>query len=58
MRRRMLENVNGHERGETPIGLEPGVRQNLIMSEQRVLPIDTPWQIVGAHALDSAVPAS
>jgi phthalate 4,5-dioxygenase oxygenase subunit len=58
MRRRMLENVTNHERGATPIGLEPGVRQNLIMSEQRVLPIDTPWQIVGAHALDSAVPAS
>jgi hypothetical protein len=24
------------------------------MSEQRVLPIDTPWQVVGAHALDAA----
>jgi phthalate 4,5-dioxygenase oxygenase subunit len=57
MRRRMLENVNRHEHGETPIGLQPGVRQHLIMSEQRVIPIDTPWQTVGGHALDPAVPA-
>jgi phthalate 4,5-dioxygenase oxygenase subunit len=54
MRRRMLENVAMHERGETPIGLQPGVPYGLIASEQRVIPIDQPWQTVGAHALHAA----
>jgi phthalate 4,5-dioxygenase oxygenase subunit len=55
MRKRMLENVAKHERGEAPIGLQGGVPFELILSEQRVLPMDTPWQIVGAGALGAAV---
>jgi phthalate 4,5-dioxygenase oxygenase subunit len=58
MRRRMLENVAMNERGETPIGLQPGVPYGLIASEQRVIPIDQPWQTVGAHALQAVTPAS
>ncbi len=58
MRRRMLENVALHERGELPIGVGPSIPYGRIASEQRVIPIDTPWQIVGAEALDSATPAS
>jgi phthalate 4,5-dioxygenase oxygenase subunit len=57
MRRRMLENVAMNERGETPIGLQPGVPYGLIASEQRVIPIDQPWQTVGAHALQAVAPA-
>ena len=58
MRRRMLENVAMHERGELPIGVGPSIAYGRIASEQRVIPIDTPWQIVGADALDSATPAT
>ena len=56
MRRRMLENVARHEAGETPIGLTPGVPYGRIASEQRVIPMETPWQTVGAQALDAALP--
>ena len=58
MRRRMLENVAMHERGETPIGLQPGVPFGRIASEQRVIPIETPWQVVGAGAIDRVSPAT
>jgi phthalate 4,5-dioxygenase oxygenase subunit len=56
MRRRMLENVARLERGETPIGLEPGIPYERIASEQRVIPIETPWQTVGGHALEAHAP--
>jgi phthalate 4,5-dioxygenase len=48
MRRRMLQNVRGHEAGEAPIGTDPAIPYPKIMSEQRVIPIDQPWQTVGA----------
>jgi phthalate 4,5-dioxygenase oxygenase subunit len=54
MRRRMLANLAALEAGGTPLGTDPAIRYDRIASEQRVIPIDTPWQTVGAHALESA----
>ena len=50
MRRRMLENIRRVIDGETPIGLDVHVDYEHLRSEQRVLPIDEPWQQVGAFA--------
>jgi phthalate 4,5-dioxygenase oxygenase subunit len=51
MRRRMLANIAQLEAGETPLGTGSAIPYGLIASEQRVIPTDTPWQTVGAHAL-------
>jgi phthalate 4,5-dioxygenase oxygenase subunit len=50
MRRRMLENIRRLMDGETPIGLDVTIDYAHLRSEQRVLPIDEPWQQVGAFA--------
>ncbi len=50
MRRRMLETVRRHQAGQTPIGLEKPVAYEKMMSEQAVIPVDQPWQSVGAFA--------
>ena len=50
MRRRMLESVRRCEAGEAPIGLHTPVSHAHMRSEQRIIPIDAPWQIVGAFA--------
>ncbi len=50
MRRRQLDNVRRFAAGETLIGHDPAIAFAAMASEQRVIPIDTPWQSVGAHA--------
>jgi len=50
MRRRMLEALRGFREGKTPMGIDRTIPYGRIRSEQRVIPIDQPWQTVGAYA--------
>jgi phthalate 4,5-dioxygenase oxygenase subunit len=50
MRKRMLEAVRRFENGQPLIGLDPGLPYDRIRSEQKVIPIEQPWQSVGAYA--------
>jgi hypothetical protein len=50
MRKRMLEAVRRFQDGEPLIGLDPALPHDRIRSEQLVVPIDRPWQSVGAYA--------
>jgi phthalate 4,5-dioxygenase oxygenase subunit len=50
MRRRMMESLERSMRGEDPIGLHVEVPWERLRSEQRIIPIDAPWQDVGAFA--------
>jgi phthalate 4,5-dioxygenase oxygenase subunit len=50
MRKRMLEAVRRFQAGEPLIGLAPGMPYDRIRSEQVVVPIERPWQSVGAYA--------
>jgi phthalate 4,5-dioxygenase len=50
MRRRMLEALRAFNEGQPPIGIDPAIRYERIRSEQKIIPIDRPWQTVGAYA--------
>jgi phthalate 4,5-dioxygenase oxygenase subunit len=50
MRRRLLENIRGIMAGREPIGADPGIDYPHLRSEQRIIGIDEPWQVVGAFA--------
>jgi phthalate 4,5-dioxygenase len=50
MRRRMLEAVRGFQADGTLIGLDPSIPYNTIRSEQKIIPIDQPWQTVANYA--------
>lgn len=50
MRRRMLEAVRRFQNGEPLIGLDPDLPYERIRTEQLIIPIDQPWQTVGAYA--------
>ncbi|HXP94975.1 MAG TPA: Rieske 2Fe-2S domain-containing protein [Candidatus Binatia bacterium] len=50
MRRRMREAVKAFQAGAPLIGQDPSIPYDRIGSEQRLVPIDEPWQSVGAHA--------
>lgn len=50
MRRRMLEAVRRFQNGEPLIGLDPDLPYDKIRTEQLIIPIDQPWQTVGAYA--------
>jgi phthalate 4,5-dioxygenase oxygenase subunit len=50
MRKRMLEALGRFEKGEALIGLATDLPYGRIRSEQKVVPIDQPWQSVGAYA--------
>jgi phthalate 4,5-dioxygenase len=50
MRRRMLEAVRGFEADGTLIGRDPAIPHGRIRSEQKIIPVDRPWQTVGAYA--------
>jgi phthalate 4,5-dioxygenase oxygenase subunit len=50
MRRRMLEAVTRFQRGEPLIGHEKHIPLERLRSEQLIVPIDRPWQSVGAYA--------
>ena len=50
MRKRMLEAVRRFQDGKPLIGLDPGMPYDKIRSEQLVVPVEQPWQSVGAYA--------
>jgi len=50
MRRRMLEALRGFQQGQPPMGIDRSIAYGQIRSEQKVIPIDQPWQTVGAYA--------
>ncbi len=49
MRRRLLEAIRRLENGETPIGLDGSFPYERLGSDQRIIPIDEPWQSVGGY---------
>jgi phthalate 4,5-dioxygenase oxygenase subunit len=49
MRRRLVEAIRRLEAGETLIGQDGSVPYERLGSEQRVIPIDEPWQTVGGY---------
>jgi phthalate 4,5-dioxygenase oxygenase subunit len=50
MRKRMLEAVRYYQDGRPLIGLDPDLPYDRIRSEQKIVPVDRPWQSVGAYA--------
>ncbi len=59
LRRRMTDNIRRMENGEPPIGTDPAIDFAHIRSEQRIIDLNAPWQIVGAFAGElSAAPSS
>ena len=50
MRKRMLEAVRLFQDGKPLIGLDPSIPYDRIRTEQLIVPIDQPWQSVGAYA--------
>lgn len=50
MRKRMLESVRKFMNGERPIGLDTEIAYDKLRSEQKLIPVETPWQSVGAFA--------
>ena len=49
MRRRLLEAIRQHAAGESPMGLNcPEVNYEKIRAKDSVIPIDLPWETVGA----------
>jgi hypothetical protein len=49
MRKRMLENVRRFEAGEPLMARDPSIPFDRLIAEQRLVPIDEPWQVVGAY---------
>ena len=59
MRRILLDSVRKFsERADPPIGLDVEVAYDKIRAEERIIPIDAPWQIVGAVEDSETVAAS
>jgi phthalate 4,5-dioxygenase oxygenase subunit len=50
MRRRLLEDIRRFQAGDALIGQDEPVPYDRLASEQCLVPIDEPWQSVGAHA--------
>jgi hypothetical protein len=50
LRRRMSDNLRRLENGEPLIGTDPAIDFAHVRSEQRIIGIGEPWQIVGAFA--------
>jgi phthalate 4,5-dioxygenase len=57
MRRRLLGAVRSLQAGELPPGLDPTIPYARIATDERLVPIDTPWQAVAAFA-GEPVPAA
>ncbi len=55
MRRRLLGALRAFEAGKEPLGLDPSIRYDQIVSEEKFVPVDMPWQSV-APALATALP--
>jgi len=58
MRRRMLESVVRFVDGGAPIGLDARWPHERVRSEQKIIPLDQPWQSVGAYAGEYAPAAA
>jgi phthalate 4,5-dioxygenase oxygenase subunit len=61
MRRLMLDSVRRFQAGGAPLGLEHPFPYARLAAEERIIPIDTPWQTVGACAgepTDAVEPAA
>jgi hypothetical protein len=58
LRRRMIEAVRRCADGATLLGQDPAIPYTRLRSEQRVIPIDEPWQQVGAFAGEFALARS
>ena len=50
MRRRLLQAVRAVQAGEVPIGLDPAIPYGRIATDERIIPIDAPWESVAAFA--------
>ena len=50
VRLRMLSAVKAFMSGAEPLGIDPGIPYERIRSEEMIVPIETPWQAVGAFA--------
>jgi hypothetical protein len=46
MRKRMLDAVKAFMNGEEPIGLEPNIHHDQIRAEEKIVPMEMPWQLV------------
>src|SRR5205814_7405256 len=53
MRRRLLQAVKAFQAGEDPPGTQASIRYDQIVSEEKFVPNDMPWQAVGPE-LDGA----
>jgi phthalate 4,5-dioxygenase len=54
-RRLMLDSVRQFQEGGIPIGLERPVPYGVLRGAERIIPIDQPWQTVGAFAGEPVV---
>lgn len=50
MRRLMLQSLDRYEQGGRPVGMAEPVAYDCLRADDRVIPLDTPWQTVGAFA--------
>jgi phthalate 4,5-dioxygenase oxygenase subunit len=50
MRRLMLDSVRRFQSGGTPLGLDAPFAYGQLRAEERIIPKDQPWQVVGAFA--------
>ena len=50
MRRSMLQSLEVFEAGGKPVGLSGGFEYPRLRAEEKVIPLATPWQTVGAFA--------
>jgi phthalate 4,5-dioxygenase oxygenase subunit len=53
-RRLMLDSLRRFEEGGIPAGLERSVPYRRLKGEERIIPIEEPWQVVGAFAGEPA----
>ncbi|HEY0581361.1 MAG TPA: Rieske 2Fe-2S domain-containing protein [Chloroflexota bacterium] len=54
MRRLMLDSVRQFEEGGIPLGLERPVAYETLAADERIIPLDTPWQTIGGDADQSS----
>jgi len=56
MRHLMIDAARRFANGEAPLGLTDPVPYDKLRAEERIIPIDTPWQVVGAFAGERTEP--
>ncbi len=50
MRRRLLDAVRAFQAGAPPLGLYPAIPYDRIATDERLIPVDVPWETVAAFA--------